>query len=125
MAKVLLLEPDRRLAASAQTYLGQAGHQVATYVDLQAAITAADTQPPDIVITNLILAGRSASEFLYELRSYPDWQRLPVIILSHLPAGELDGYLPALRQLGVSRCLQKADTSLQQLADEIDYQLKP
>jgi DNA-binding response OmpR family regulator len=124
MANILLLEPDRKLATNTKKYLEIRGHQVSAHNDLQAAIMRADSRPPDVVVLNLILAGRSATEFLYELRSYPDWQNLPVIILSQLAEHELHGYQSAFQQLGVKTCLYKPATTLQMLAQAIEAQPK-
>ncbi len=125
MPRILILETDRQLAKNVSDFLRSAGHTVDIYSDPQSAISAADAHCPDVVILDLLLAGRSGIEFLYELRSYPEWQRLPVIITSKLSDAELESYRPALRQLNVSRFLHKPTAQLQELAAAIQQSLRP
>src|SRR5665213_2102299 len=88
MARILLIEPDRRLAETYAKALVAAGHKVTARAGAQSAITAADGAKPDLVILELQLIEHSGVEFLYEFRSYPEWQDIPVLIHSGVPAGE-------------------------------------
>jgi DNA-binding response OmpR family regulator len=71
VANILFLESDRILASNLTKVFKRVGHQVSWHVDPQAAVLAADKNQPDLVIMDLLLAGRSGIEFLYEFRSYP------------------------------------------------------
>jgi DNA-binding response OmpR family regulator len=99
MAQILLLETDRQLAKSLKDYFGRAGHSLVCYSDPQQAVVAADRRQPQVIILDLMLAGRSGIEFLYELRSYPE--------------------------LGVSKYLHRQTTSLPQLLAEAQKLLVP
>lgn len=121
MATIFLLETDRQLGQAAKNYF--AGHDLYFFADPQQAVTAADINKPDVVVLDLFLAGRSGVEFLYELRSYPDWQHLPVLVTGHLPAGQLGDYAEALTQLRVHKYLHKNSTSLQDLLAEVELAL--
>ena len=113
------MEADRQLARNASDYLSRRGCRVEIHSGPQQAVSAADKQKPDVIVLDLSLAGRSGVEFLYELRSYPDWQRIPVIAAGRLTPEELEAYQPALAQLGISAYLPKRFTPLSMLADEI------
>jgi CheY-like chemotaxis protein len=77
---------------------------------------AADDINPDVVILELQLVQHSGAEFLYEFRSYPDWQNVPVIIYTQIPPTQFhDTFQDTCRQLGVSEYLYKPTTSLQAL----------
>src|SRR3982750_184304 len=102
MARVLLIETDRPIATNLQKFLQKAGHDVEWQVDPQLAMDSADMRQPDVVILDLLLAGRSGVEFLYEFRSYPDWQRLPVIVFSNISAGELGSTAIGFDELNIS-----------------------
>lgn len=116
MAHILLLEPDRVLAGTYKQVLEFAGHSVVPVSSAQAAILAADEQTPDVAIIELQLIEHSGIEFLYEFRSYQDWQTIPVIVHTGVPASEFTGNSQLLReQLGVHHYLYKPQTSLQQL----------
>lgn len=123
MPKILLIEPDGILAGNIRDYFVKAGYEVIAHTDLQQAITSVDKSLPDAVILELQLAGRSGIEFLYEFRSYPDWQDLPVILYTILKSDELSAYKRVLRDLNISRILYKPETRLNLLREAIDEQL--
>lgn len=124
MAKILLIEPDRLLADTYFKVLAKAGHQVGVSAGAQAAITAADRVKPDLVILELQLTGHSGIEFLYEFRSYPEWQGIPVIIHTLVPLSEFAASQELMkRELGVNTYLYKPRTSLRQLVSTVEEQL--
>jgi DNA-binding response OmpR family regulator len=115
MANILLLESDRQIAKHTAGFLKTAGHTVTAYSDPQKAITGADKTKPDLVIISLSLAGRSGVEFLYELRSYPEWQNVPAIVTGQLTTEELASFAAGFDQLEVASYLHKPTSSLKQL----------
>src|SRR5437868_2205469 len=125
MATILLLETDRQLAQNLKGYFGQAGHELLAYSDPQQAVIAADKNHPDIVILDLILASRSGIEFLYELRSYPDWHNIPVIVTGKLTADELEAFSAAFQELGVSKYLHRQTAALADFLTETESLLQP
>lgn len=77
---------------------------------------AADTARPDAVIMELQLTGHNGLEFLHEFRSYPEWQDIPIVLLTNVPPGEFAGGRAALmRQLGIRGYLYKPQADLRQL----------
>ncbi len=113
MTSVLLLEPDKKLATLYMAVLESAGYAVTWSATAQDAILQADAAIPDIVILELQLVAHSGIEFLYEFRSYVDWQNVPVVILSHVPPTEFAGNSNLLeRQLGVRSYHYKPQTNL-------------
>jgi len=81
MAQILIIEPDARLAALYAEAMQTRQHQVVTVSTAQAAILAADATNPDLVVLELQLTAHSGVEFLYEFRSYADWQTIPVVVM--------------------------------------------
>ncbi len=118
MARILLIEPDMVLAKQYQEAL--AAYDIAWARDAQAAINTADSQPPDLVVMELLLAGHSGIEFLYEFRSYADWKQVPIIIMSRLNRADVAVHDAALDQLGVKAYLYKPDTSLAALRRKVE-----
>jgi DNA-binding response OmpR family regulator len=123
MPKILLIEPDGILAGNIRDYFAKAGHQVVVHNDLQQAIIAADKIKPAAVIMEMQLAGRNGIEFLYEFRSYPDWQDLPVIIYTFVKPEELAAYDRVLHDLSVSSRLFKPESNLHELLQSVEGQL--
>jgi CheY-like chemotaxis protein len=115
---ILLLYSDRQIAGNTSDYLRLKGHSVRTHFHPQDAITSADQNPPDLIILGLALADRSGIEFLYELRSYPEWQAIPVIVTGGPRLADIQLYLPAFDQLNVSKYLTEGLTSLPRLERE-------
>lgn len=113
------------LAGTIERYFANAKHSVSVHSDPQQAVTAADLQRPDIIITELQLAGRTGVEFLYEFCSYPDWQGLPVIIFSSLTSDQLAAYSEVFQELGVAAYVHKPAASLAQLLNKTEQILQP
>ena|SRR5579884_3380874 len=124
MKSILLIEPDYLLAKIYRQSLKQAGFRVSHATNAQMAISLADSLSPDLVILELQLVEHSGIEFLYEFRSYPEWQNVPVIINSQVPPGEFSLSWPILKDdLAVSVYLYKPSTSLSLLIRRVNDHL--
>jgi len=115
MAHILLVEPDRILAKTYKAALGQAGHTVSHHTGAQTAISAADATKPDLVIIELQLTRYNGVDFLYEFRSYDDWQTVPTIILSIIPPNEAGLGAALWKHLNIAAYCYKPHTSLEHL----------
>lgn len=121
MSQILLIEPDRVLAETYKKGFESDGHAVEIAHSAQSAITLADKIKPDVVILELQLINHSGVEFLYEFRSYDDWRKVPVVILSNIPLAEFDGSHDLLvKELGVDTYFYKPTTSIKRLLSAID-----
>lgn len=120
--KILLIEPDRVLARTYARALSAAGHEdVMLCSDAQSAILSADRETPDLVILELQLVEHSGIEFLYEFRSYPEWQAIPVMVHSVVSPSEFKENRELLNnELGVSEYLYKPRASLSQLIEHVN-----
>lgn len=126
MAHVLIIEPDRLLAQTYARALQHAGHEVRACTTAQGAVQLADEKQPDVVLLELQLVAHGGVEFLYEFRSYPDWQNIPIIIHSIVPPGEFNDSVQMLRQhLRVNEYLYKPNTNLKTLLQAVDAALAP
>ena len=114
--QILLIEPDVILAKTYAQALQNSGHKVVVARTAQMAVHAADAVKPELVILEMQLVNHSGIEFLYEFRSYDDWQQIPVLALSHVPMGEfIDTWELLQTELGVRKYLYKPRTSLVKL----------
>ncbi len=118
---ILLIEPDRILGGNYQKALEQYGHSVNWQSNAQSAIHQADAERPDVVVLELQLPAHNGVEFLYEFRSYTEWQDIPVIVLSIVSEESVTGGAKLLEQLGVVRFLYKPQTKLHQLVSAVKY----
>lgn len=123
MSQILLIEPDRNLAGLIAKLLKHQDHEVTRATDAQKAITAVDQTKPDIVILELKLPVHNGIEFLYELKSYADWQDIPVIIYSQVPDGIKAVGPNRWDQFGVVAYHYKPVTKLTDLSNSVDQVL--
>jgi DNA-binding response OmpR family regulator len=126
MAKILLIEPDAVLAKLYLEAFKSAGHEARLTVSAQDAVFKVDEDLPDVVVVELQLVAHSGIEFLYELRSYAEWQNIPVIVHICIPPAEFMDSMELLRgQLGVTEYLYKPQTTLRKLLRSIREAVEP
>jgi two-component system, OmpR family, KDP operon response regulator KdpE len=78
-ARILVVDDEPQILQALETTLRGAGYQVDTAATGEDALTQAAVQPPEGVILDLILPGKSGVEVCRELRS---WSDAPVLVLS-------------------------------------------
>lgn len=125
MSQILLLEPDRLLGSTYQAALQSVGHEVMWCLDAQTAVDALGKMKPELVITELQLAKHNGIEFLYELRSYADWQKLPVIVLSYVSQLENGVSLALWDHIAITAYHYKPLTRLDDLIRSVDGIVAP
>jgi len=76
---VLVVDDEPQILRALETTLRGAGYEVETAATGEAALTQAAVHPPDAVILDLVLPGKSGVEVCRELR---EWTQAPVLILS-------------------------------------------
>ncbi len=119
--KILLIEPDNIIGGVVSSGLRESGYIITHCRTAQSAINAADKENYDLVICELLLVSHSGIEFLYEFRSYKDWQDVPVMIYSSVPASEFGSKSKGLTsELSIGAYLYKPNTSLEQLIKNVD-----
>jgi len=112
---VLVVEPDAVLARGAKKTL-QHDCRVRCVSSAQQAIDAIDENLPDVIVLEPQLGLHNGIEFLYELRSYPEWLSIPVVIwTANVNVTDRELVQP-LRLLGVQEVLYKPRCSLARLA---------
>ena len=120
MTKVLLLEPDRVSARCIVEELSKRDLEVSVASTAESAIGLADKVNPDIVISELSLAGHSGSEFIYEFRTYTDWQNTPLLIYSSIKQSDKITSSKDWKLLNIHSVLYKPDFSLKKLGDLVE-----
>jgi len=76
------VDDERDITALVAYHLAKAGYRVTTATTGPAALDAARTEPPDLVVLDLMLPGRSGYEVLEELRRREETQAVGVILLT-------------------------------------------
>jgi DNA-binding response OmpR family regulator len=124
LASILLIEPDMVLAITMREYLESLNHHVQWRSDAQSSINSADETAPDLVILELQLAQHSGMDFLYEFRSYPEWQHVPIIILSSIAGSEIETSSIMWQQLEVVAYYYKPETKLSYVGQTVAQALE-
>lgn len=117
---ILLVEPDRVLGQTYSEALKTAGHEVVWKRSAQSALDSLDTKVPDLIVLELQLGLHNGVEFMYEMRSYHEWQHIPVLVHTINHYSRSDIFEPALKQLGIVEVLYKPQTSLKRLIRTVE-----
>jgi two-component system KDP operon response regulator KdpE len=79
LATVLVVDDEPQILRALETTLRGAGYAVVTAASGEAALTHAAVRPPDAVVLDLVLPGKSGTEVCRELR---EWTQVPILVLS-------------------------------------------
>lgn len=119
MKTVLLVDPDVQTADIIKEFIESGGLvQVFTASSAQDGIHVADEHAPDLVILELAIPRHNGYAFLHEFRSYADWAKVPVIVHSHLAAGEAS-MSTSWMTLGAVEYFYKPTTTLKKLKTSV------
>ena len=121
--KALLVDDDEMVRRSVRQALEPIGWKVNEAENGQVAVEALATAQPDVIILDLMMPKMDGFEFLDELRSRPDWQDIPVVVITAKDLTEKDR---VRLNGGVERIIQKSDRDemLRQLTREISKCVK-
>ena len=116
---VLVVEPDTVLGATYAHALQRDGNSVALAPTAQLAVQAADAKQPDAIVLNIDMPRHNGLEFLYEFKSYPEWQHIPVILLVARINHDMGESSVLREQLGVRATLVETQTDLATLCQTV------
>jgi DNA-binding response OmpR family regulator len=119
-SRILLIEPDTVLGQIYEKALKTEGYQTALVADAQNAVRTLDQQPFDLVVLELQLIEHGGAEFIYELRSYSEWAKMPIVIHTLVPMHAVGFTKAQLKQLGIVAYLYKPTTAVRQLTQAIE-----
>jgi GAF domain-containing protein/DNA-binding response OmpR family regulator len=121
--RALLVDDDEVVRRGVRQALEPMGWEVTEAEDGEIAVEALTGARPDLIILDLMMPKMDGFEFLEKLRGRPDWQDIPVVVitakdLTDADRGRLNG--------GVERIIQKTnrDDMLRQLSREISKCVK-
>lgn len=96
------------------------GHSVCWARNAQTAVDAVDTELPDVIVLELQLGLHNGIEFLYEIRSYPEWQAIPILLYTMNRRAADTAFAETLYQLGVQGIYYKPEVNPRQLRQKIN-----
>ena len=121
--RALLVDDDEVVRRGVRQALEPIGWQVTEAENGQVAVEALAAARPDVIILDLMMPKMDGFEFLDELRARPDWQDIPVVVIT---AKDLTDEDRNRLNGGVERIIQKSDRDemLRQLSREISKCVK-
>ncbi len=120
---ILLIEPDKAMQANIVEALNELG-RVIVQPSAAKAVSWAHDSVCDVVVMELSLGGHSGFEFLYEFRTYKDWENIPILVYSGLKLDVSICNSRAWEKLKIAAFLYKPQTSLAELKAKIEESLK-
>lgn len=118
--RVLFIDDDNFLRKVYQAELSEKGFEVHLAADGEEGLRKIAEAHPDLIILDLIMPKKNGFEVLSDLQRFEETRAIPVIVLSNL--GQSEDQKRAL-DLGAVEYLVKDNTTLDVIAEKIDYHL--
>lgn len=120
MARILVVDDDKRIRALIRRGLKKLGHEVVEAGDGAAALERLRADPVDLLITDLYMPGMEGLELIQKVRAA--WPELGIIAISGGTADTKFDFLPVADSLGADDVLAKP-LDLDRLRDLVDARL--
>lgn len=117
MYKVLIVDDNADQADSLARSLRLSGHTVVTAPNGREALAAVISNPPDVVLLDLLMPEMDGPSFLEVVRSYLRLQSLPVVVLTGLTDSPM---IERVQTLKVNSVLVKSKASTEDIMKAID-----
>jgi DNA-binding response OmpR family regulator len=82
--KILIVDDDHNFIEICRTYLSQAGFDISTANDGQQALSKILTNPPSLILLDIMMPILNGFELLERLQERPKLNEIPVIIMTNL-----------------------------------------
>ena len=80
--KILVVDDEPNIVLSLEFLMKQAGFQVRTAADGEAALAAVAAELPDLVLLDVMMPRKNGYEVCQAIRANPDWQAVRIIMLT-------------------------------------------
>jgi len=114
--KILIIEDEKDLRFFLKTALTQAGFEVKEAIDAEEALEKIKEEKPDLILLDIILPGKSGFDFLIEIKKDPEFESIPIIIVSNL--GQREEIQKGL-ELGAKDYIVKANFTLDEIVKKV------
>lgn len=80
--KILVVDDEPNIVLSLEFLMKQAGFQVRTASDGEAALAAVAADPPDLMLLDVMMPRKNGYEVCQAVRANPDWKAVRIIMLT-------------------------------------------
>ena len=121
MAKIAIIEDDQAISQMYRFKFEADGFEVETAENGKLGLELCQSMQPDIILLDLMMPEMNGDEMLAELRKTSWGKNIKVVILTNKGEQEIP---PAVKTLGVSAVILKADMTPRQVAELVQKKLK-
>lgn len=121
MNHVLIVEDEEFLVRALKDNLTSEGSTVSIAMDGEAVFDEVRKRKPALILLDLLLPKKNGFDVLKELKASPEWQLIPVIVLSNL--GE-DSEIKRALELGASDYFVKSQHPIQEVIEKVKEYLQ-
>lgn len=121
MNHVLIVEDEEFLVRALKDNLNSEGSTVSVAMDGEAVFDEVKKRKPALILLDLLLPKKNGFDVLKELKASPEWQLIPVIVLSNL--GE-DSEIKRALELGASDYFVKSQHPIQEVIEKVKEYLQ-
>lgn len=121
MEHVLIVEDEEFLVRAVKDNLVSEGCTVSVAMDGEAVFEEIKKKKPALILLDLLLPKKNGFDVLKELKSSPEWQLIPVVVLSNL--GE-DSEIKRALELGASDYFVKSQHPIQEVVEKVKEYLQ-
>ncbi|HYP26729.1 MAG TPA: response regulator [Blastocatellia bacterium] len=87
--KILIVEDNFDSREMLTTLLSSEGYTVITAEDGQDGLARLESDPPDLIITDIEMPNLDGIDLIKRLRQRPDWKQVPIVVVSAYGSGNL------------------------------------
>ena len=80
--KILVVDDEPNIVLSLEFLMKQAGFQVRTAADGEAALAAIAAEAPDLILLDVMMPRKNGYEVCQAVRANPDWRAVRIIMLT-------------------------------------------
>ena len=120
MAKIIIVEDDKTLAAIYKQKIEEGGHSVSIIEDAE-AVAAITATKPDLVILDILMPKVNGLDILREIKANPETSLIPVLLLTNVAE---DASVAKGLQYGAYGYLLKSETTPNQVLPRINMMLE-
>ena len=121
MPTIAIIEDDQAISQMYRFKFEAEGYKVETAENGKIGLALVENQKPDIILLDLMMPEMTGDAMLAKMRATPWGKDLKVIILTNMGEQEIPA---AVKELGVSAVILKADMTPRQVADIVQKQLE-
>ena len=118
MKKILIIEDDQIVANVYRNKLAVEGYKVEVAVDGESGLRVMRTFQPNAIILDLMLPGISGVDVIKEIRSEPDFAKIPIIVFSNT---YLTNIIQDAWRAGANKCLSKSSCTPKDVIEVIRH----